>query len=122
VQRACAAADRTGHAMLHTLYQQNVKEKTSFFVEWLAMDLIRDANGDVVGVTAIEMESGDVHIFEAKTTLLATGGAGRILRPRPMPSSTPATAWAWRHAPAFRSKTWSSGSSTPPAYMAPGCC
>jgi succinate dehydrogenase / fumarate reductase, flavoprotein subunit len=78
VQRACAAADRTGHAMLHTLYQQNVKEKTSFFVEWLAMDLIRDANGDVVGVTALEMETGDVHIFQAKTTLLATGGAGRI--------------------------------------------
>jgi succinate dehydrogenase / fumarate reductase, flavoprotein subunit len=78
VERACAAADRTGHAMLHTLYQQNVKEKTSFFVEWLAMDLIRDADGDVVGVTAIEMETGDVHVFEAKTTLLATGGAGRI--------------------------------------------
>ena len=78
VQRACAAADRTGHAMLHTLYQQNVKERTSFFVEWLAMDLIRDDAGDVVGVTALEMETGDVHIFEAKTTLLATGGAGRI--------------------------------------------
>ena len=78
VQRACAAADRTGHAMLHTLYQQNIKERTSFFVEWLAMDLIRDASGDVVGVTALEMETGDVHIFEAKTTLLATGGAGRI--------------------------------------------
>ena len=78
VQRACAAADRTGHAMLHTLYQQNVKEKTSFFVEWMALDLIRDASGNVVGVTALEMESGDVHIFEAKTTLLATGGAGRI--------------------------------------------
>ena len=78
VQRACAAADRTGHAMLHTLYQQNVKEKTSFFVEWLALDLIRDADGDVVGVSALEMETGDVHIFEAKTTLLATGGAGRI--------------------------------------------
>ena len=78
VERACAAADRTGHAMLHTLYQQNVKEKTSFFVEWLAMDLIRNADGDVVGVTALEMETGDVHIFEAKTTLLATGGAGRI--------------------------------------------
>ena len=78
VQRACAAADRTGHAMLHTLYQQNVKAKTSFFVEWMAMDLIRDAAGDVVGVTAIEMETGDVHIFEAKTTMLATGGAGRI--------------------------------------------
>ena len=78
VQRACAAADRTGHAMLHTLYQQNVKEKTSFFVEWMALDLIRDDAGDVVGVTALEMESGEVHIFEAKTTLLATGGAGRI--------------------------------------------
>jgi len=78
VQRACAAADRTGHAMLHTLYQQNVKEKTSFFVEWLALDLIRDTDGDVIGVTALEMETGDVHIFEAKTTLLATGGAGRI--------------------------------------------
>jgi succinate dehydrogenase / fumarate reductase flavoprotein subunit len=78
VERACAAADRTGHAMLHTLYQQNVKEKTNFFVEWLAMDLIRDAAGDVVGVTALEMETGDVHVFEAKTTLLATGGAGRI--------------------------------------------
>ncbi|MBA3771723.1 MAG: succinate dehydrogenase flavoprotein subunit [Ramlibacter sp.] len=78
VQRACAAADRTGHAMLHTLYQQNVKAKTSFFVEWMALDLIRDADGDVVGVTAIEMETGDLHILEARTTLLATGGAGRI--------------------------------------------
>ncbi len=78
VQRACAAADRTGHAMLHTLYQQNVQARTQFFVEWLAMDLIRDADGDVVGVTAIEMETGETHIFEAKTTLLATGGAGRI--------------------------------------------
>ncbi len=78
VQRACAAADRTGHAMLHTLYQQNVKARTNFFVEWMALDLVRDAEGDVVGVTAIEMETGDVHILEAKTTLLATGGAGRI--------------------------------------------
>jgi succinate dehydrogenase / fumarate reductase, flavoprotein subunit len=78
VERACAAADRTGHAMLHTLYQQNVKAKTSFFVEWMALDLIRDAEGDVVGVTAIEMETGDLHVLEAKTTLLATGGAGRI--------------------------------------------
>ena len=78
VERACAAADRTGHAMLHTLYQQNVQAKTSFFVEWLAMDLIRDADGDVVGVTALEMETGELHILQAKTTLLATGGAGRI--------------------------------------------
>jgi len=78
VERACAAADRTGHAMLHTLYQQNIKARTSFFVEWLAMDLVRDAEGAVVGVTALEMETGDVHILQAKTTLLATGGAGRI--------------------------------------------
>jgi succinate dehydrogenase / fumarate reductase flavoprotein subunit len=78
VQRACAAADRTGHAMLHTLYQQNVKARTNFFVEWMALDLIRDADGDCVGVTALEMETGDVHILEAKVVLLATGGAGRI--------------------------------------------
>ncbi|MBT9457440.1 MAG: succinate dehydrogenase flavoprotein subunit [Burkholderiaceae bacterium] len=78
VQRACAAADRTGHAMLHTLYQQNVKARTQFFVEWMALDLIRDAEGDVCGVTALEMETGELHIMEAKTVLLATGGAGRI--------------------------------------------
>jgi len=78
VQRACAAADRTGHAMLHTLYQQNVKARTNFFVEWMALDLIRDADGDVLGVTALEMETGEVHILEGKVTLFATGGAGRI--------------------------------------------
>ena len=78
VQRACAAADRTGHAMLHTLYQQNVKARTQFFVEWMALDLIRDSEGDVLGVTALEMETGEVYILEAKTTLFATGGAGRI--------------------------------------------
>ncbi len=78
VQRACAAADRTGHAMLHTLYQQNVKARTNFFVEWMALDLIRDSEGDVVGVTALEMETGEIHVLRAKTVLLATGGAGRI--------------------------------------------
>ena len=78
VQRACAAADRTGHAMLHTLYQRNVRAKTNFFVEWLALDLIRDDAGDVVGVTALEMETGQVYILEAKVVLMATGGAGRI--------------------------------------------
>ena len=78
VERACAAADRTGHAMLHTLYQQNVQARTTFFVEWMALDLIRDADGDVVGVTALEMETGELHILQAKTTMLATGGAGRI--------------------------------------------
>ena len=78
VQRACAAADRTGHAMLHTLYQRNVRANTQFFVEWMALDLIRDEAGDVVGVTALEMETGEVYIFHAKAVLFATGGAGRI--------------------------------------------
>jgi succinate dehydrogenase / fumarate reductase flavoprotein subunit len=78
VPRACAAADRTGHALLHTLYQRNVRERTQFFVEWMALDLIRDAEGAVVGVIALEMETGDLMIFESKVTVLATGGAGRI--------------------------------------------
>jgi succinate dehydrogenase / fumarate reductase flavoprotein subunit len=78
VQRACAAADRTGHALLHTLYQQNVRANTHFFVEWMALDLIRDADGDVLGVTAMEIETGEVMIFHARATLFATGGAGRI--------------------------------------------
>ena len=80
VQRACAAADRTGHAMLHTLYQQNVKSKTNFFVEWMALDLIRNTEGDVVGVTAIELETGDLYELHAKAVLMATGGAGRIFQ------------------------------------------
>jgi len=77
--RACAAADRTGHAMLHTLYQQNVRASTQFFVEWMALDLIRDPqDGTVLGVTALEMETGEVSIFQAKATLFATGGSGRM--------------------------------------------
>jgi succinate dehydrogenase / fumarate reductase flavoprotein subunit len=77
--RSCAAADRTGHAMLHTLYQQNVRANTQFFVEWMALDLVRDPqDGAVLGVTALEMETGEVVLFQAKATLLATGGAGRI--------------------------------------------
>ncbi|CAM5420930.1 succinate dehydrogenase flavoprotein subunit [Eoetvoesiella caeni] len=78
VQRACAAADRTGHAMLHTLYQRNVAARTQFFVEWMALDLLRNEAGDVLGVTALEMETGEIYVLEAKTTVLATGGAGRI--------------------------------------------
>jgi succinate dehydrogenase / fumarate reductase flavoprotein subunit len=78
VQRSCCAADRTGHAMLHTLYQRNVLARTQFFVEWMALDLIRDAEGHVLGVTALEMETGEIAIFHAKATLFATGGAGRI--------------------------------------------
>ncbi len=78
VQRSSCAADRTGHAMLHTLYQRNVQAKTQFFVEWMALDLVRDSEGHVVGVTAIEMETGEMTVFHAKAVLFATGGAGRI--------------------------------------------
>ncbi|HET7598183.1 MAG TPA: FAD-dependent oxidoreductase, partial [Burkholderiales bacterium] len=78
VERACAAADRTGHAMLHTLYQRNVRAHTQFFVEWMALDLVRDAEGDVLGVAAMEIETGEVMVLQAHATLLATGGAGRI--------------------------------------------
>ncbi len=78
VRRSCAAADRTGHAMLHAMYQRNVKINTQFFIEWMALDLIRDAEGEVLGVTAMEMETGEIHAFHAKATIFATGGAGRI--------------------------------------------
>jgi succinate dehydrogenase / fumarate reductase flavoprotein subunit len=78
VQRSCCAADRTGHAMLHTLYQRNVLARTQFFVEWMALDLVRAADGAVLGVTALEMETGEVVLFQGKATLFATGGAGRI--------------------------------------------
>jgi succinate dehydrogenase / fumarate reductase flavoprotein subunit len=78
VRRSCAAADRTGHAMLHAMYQRNIKANTQFFVEWMALDVLRDQEGAVVGVTALEMETGDVVVFQSKATLFATGGAGRI--------------------------------------------
>ena len=78
VRRSCAAADRTGHAMLHAMYQRNVKANTQFFVEWQALDLIRDDEGHVLGVTAMDMETGEIVVFHAKATIFATGGSGRI--------------------------------------------
>ncbi len=80
ISRTCAVADRTGHAMLHTLYQRNVQSNTQFFVEWLALDLLKDADGDILGVIALEIETGQIHCLRAKATLLATGGAGRIFQ------------------------------------------
>jgi succinate dehydrogenase / fumarate reductase flavoprotein subunit len=78
VRRSCAAADRTGHAMLHAMYQRNVKANTQFFVEWQALDLVRDDEGEVLGVTAMDMETGEIVVFHAKATIFATGGSGRI--------------------------------------------
>ncbi|MCX7120790.1 MAG: succinate dehydrogenase flavoprotein subunit [Gammaproteobacteria bacterium] len=77
-RRTCAAADRTGHAMLHTLYQKNIEAGTNFFNEWVALDLLRSESGGISGVTAICMETGEVVYFKAKAVALATGGAGRI--------------------------------------------
>ena len=76
--RTCAAADRTGHALLHTLYQNNVKNQTVFLNEWFAVDLVKNADGAVVGVIAINIEDGETVYVKAKATVLATGGAGRI--------------------------------------------
>jgi succinate dehydrogenase / fumarate reductase flavoprotein subunit len=76
--RTCAAADRTGHALLHTLYQGNLKANTVFFNEWFAVDLVKNQDGAVVGVTAICMETGETVFVKSKATVFATGGAGRI--------------------------------------------
>ena len=76
--RTCAAADRTGHALLHTLYQGNMKNKTVFFNEWYATDLVKNEDGDVTGCIAICIETGEVVHIKSKATVLATGGAGRI--------------------------------------------
>jgi len=76
--RTAAAADRTGHALLHCLYQQNVKNKTNVYSEWYALDLVKNSDGHVVGTTAICIETGEVVYFKARATVLATGGAGRI--------------------------------------------
>ena len=78
MSRTCAVADRTGHAMLHTLYQRNVKNNTQFFIEWSTLDLIKTKDDEVLGVIAYEMATGQLAIFQAKKTIFATGGAGRI--------------------------------------------
>ena len=76
-QRTCAAADRTGHAILHTLYQQSLAHDAQFFVEFFALDLIMDSEGACRGVLALELETGQLHLFRAQGTVLATGGYGR---------------------------------------------
>jgi len=78
--RTCAAADRTGHAILHSLYQQNIRAKTHFFDEYFAIDLVRNDDGYFLGAVAIEIATGEPILIEAKTTILATGGAGQLFR------------------------------------------
>jgi succinate dehydrogenase / fumarate reductase, flavoprotein subunit len=76
--RTAAAADRTGHALLHALYQKNLKEGTTFFNEWYAIDLVKNKDGDIAGVIAMSIESGELAFFNSKATVFATGGSGRI--------------------------------------------
>ena len=76
--RTCAAADRTGHSLLHTLYQANLKAGTNFLNEWFAVDLVLNADKAVVGVIAFKIETGEIYYIKSKATVLATGGAGRI--------------------------------------------
>jgi len=78
--RTCAAADRTGHAILHSLYQQNIRAKTHFFDEYFAVDLINDEEGHALGAVVFNIHDGKIVIIEAKTTLLATGGAGQLFK------------------------------------------
>lgn len=78
--RTAAAADRTGHAMLHTLYQKNLQAKTHFYDEWYAIDLVKSDNGEVGGVVALSIETGETVFMHARATVLATGGAGRIFQ------------------------------------------
>ena len=123
VQRACAAADRTGHAMLHTLYQQNVQG---------AHQLLRRVDGARPDPRrrgrrrrrhrARDGDRRAAHPRRPRRCCSRPAARAASSRPRPTPSSTPATASAWRRAPAFRSRTWSSGSSTRPASTAPACC
>ena len=113
--RTAAAADRTGHALLHTLYQQNLKNHTTIFSEWYALDLVKNQDGAVVGCTALCIETGEVVYFKARATVLATGGAGRI--PPLTPTLTLATASAWLSVQAYQCRIWKCGSSTRPALQ-----
>ena len=76
--RTCAAADRTGHALLHTLYQANLKAGTKFFNEWFAVDLIKNNSGEISGVSCFDMETGEVSAIKTSAVVLATGGAGQV--------------------------------------------
>lgn len=78
IQRACSVADRTGHALLHTLFQHNILAKTNFFIEWMCIDIIKNEDKSIAGVIALNIKTGKINIFNSKITVLATGGAGRI--------------------------------------------
>ena len=111
VRRACYAADRTGHMILQTLYQNCVKHDVEFFNEFYALDIsLTDTPGGPVatGVIAYELASGDIHVFHAKAIVFATGGSAGCTRPPPTRTPSPETDWASSSARDFRWRTWSS--------------
>jgi succinate dehydrogenase / fumarate reductase flavoprotein subunit len=106
--RTCAAADRTGHALLHTLYQNNIKNETVFFNEWFAVDLVKNQDGAVVGVIAICIETGETVYVKSSQLGVRAGSMPLLL----MPTSIQEMAWAWHSARACLLRIWRCGSST----------
>jgi succinate dehydrogenase / fumarate reductase flavoprotein subunit len=94
-QRTCAAADRTGHAILHTLYGQAVRNQTNFFIEYFALDLMMDGEGRCIGVVALNMSTGEIHRFRSHMTILATAATGGRISRRPRRIPARATAMPW---------------------------
>jgi succinate dehydrogenase / fumarate reductase flavoprotein subunit len=117
IQRTCAAADRTGHAMLHTLYGQSLKYAVDFFIEYFALDLIME-NGVCRGVTALKLDDGTLHRYRAQRVILRRAAMAAPTSPPPRRIPARAMAAAWPCAPGFRCRTWSSCSSTRPAFTA----
>jgi len=115
-QRTCAAADRTGHAMLHTMYGQALRHAAEFYIEFFAIDLIMDDQGVCRGVIALKLDDGTLHRFRAQTTILATGGYGRAYASCTSAHTCTGDGGAMACAPACRCRTWSSCSSIPPAF------
>ena len=119
VQRTCAAADRTGHAILHTLYGQSLKNNAEFFIEYFAIDLIMSEDGACQGVLAWKLDDGTMHVFTPRCVCWRPAAMAAPISRAPRPIPAPATAAAWSRAPVCRCRTWNSCSSTPPASTAP---
>jgi succinate dehydrogenase/fumarate reductase flavoprotein subunit len=117
--RAPAPRGPHGHALLHTLYQNNVKNETVFFNEWFATDLVKNQDGAVVGVIAICIETGEVVYVKSKATVFATGGAGRIYASTTNAHINTGDGIGMACAPASRCRTWRCGSSTRRASTGP---
>ena len=116
--RACAAADRTGHAILHTLYQQSLKHEVEFFVEYFALDLIME-DGACRGVVAWCLEDGSMHRFRAQCVVLATGGYGRAYPVLHLRAYLHRRRHRHGAAAGLPARTWSSCSSTRPGFSRP---